>query len=94
LRIRGPRSGSVVVRASVWRRKNDVKPIAVLVDSGGSAWLQFERDNQTVTRLLHLNIFKAIGAETRRRRTKIRQWNLDVETIASSESFVVEQRCV
>jgi hypothetical protein len=68
--------------------------ISALIDSRRCARLQFKRNDLAIAHLLNLNIFKTICPEVRRWRSKIRERNLDIEPIAATEGFVVNQRRV
>jgi hypothetical protein len=62
-----------------------------LIDTSSGAWLQLERDDDTVSNLLDLYIFKSVSPEVRLPRSKLGQGNPYIESITSPEGFVIIQ---
>jgi hypothetical protein len=64
----------------------------VQVHASGSARLQLERDNNTISNFLHLHIIEPIGTKSWSRWKKFGRWYPHIKSVAAAESLVITQR--
>jgi hypothetical protein len=59
------RTRSVVASNPIYRGKNNIEPVSVLIGAGSRPWLQLERDDDAASDCLDLDIVKSVAAEVR-----------------------------